>query len=122
MLTDIMLPASVLRQLYVQGSLKNGPDGAEFKLRNMLAPATIVDLKISVDGSVVPKDKIEVVTSSGRYAASQLEQQGYKFTVRDEVTIVLKGLSLSSGPHKIDIAAKTREWGELSFDVTDVPR
>ncbi len=117
-----MLPPSVLRQLYVQGSLKNGPDGAEFKLKNMLAPATITDLKISVDGSAVPKDKIEVVTSSGRYLAAQLEQQGYKFAVRDEVTVILKGLSLSSGPHRIDITARTREWGELHFDVTDVPR
>ncbi|MGC9118469.1 MAG: hydroxymethylglutaryl-CoA reductase [Thermoproteus sp.] len=117
-----MLPASVLRQLYVQGSLRNGPDGTEFKLRNMLAPATIVDLRISVDDAAVPKDKIEVVTSSGRYPAAQLEQQGYKFSVRDEVTVVLKGLTLGSGPHKIEIKAKTREWGELSFDVTDVPR
>ncbi|MEL9990252.1 MAG: hydroxymethylglutaryl-CoA reductase [Thermoproteus sp.] len=117
-----MLPASVLRQLYVQGSLKNSADGVEFKLKNMLAPATITDMKILIDGAVVPKDKIEVVTSTGRYSASQLEQQGYKFSVRDEVTIVLRGMSLSSGPHKIEISAKTREWGELSFDVTDVPR
>jgi len=51
-----------------------------------------------------------------------MEQQGYKFSVRDEVTVVLKGLTLGSGPHKIEIKAKTREWGELSFDVTDVPR
>ncbi|CCC80778.1 hypothetical protein [Thermoproteus tenax] len=117
-----MLPSSVLRQLYVQGSLKNTAEGAEFKLRNMLAPATIIDIGISVDGAPVPKDKILVVSSSGRYEVSQLEQQGYKFSVRDEVAVVLKGMMLSSGAHKIEIKARTREWGELSFDVTDVLR
>ncbi|MBP1449335.1 MAG: hydroxymethylglutaryl-CoA reductase [Thermoproteus sp.] len=117
-----MLPASVLRQLYVQGSLKNTPEGVEFKLRNMLAPATIIDAEVAIDGNKVPKEKMEVVAASGRYDAAKLAQQGYKFTVRDEITIILKGLSLPGGPHRIDIKARTREWGDLAFDVTDVPR
>lgn len=117
-----MIPATVLRQLYVQGSLRNTPEGVEFKLRNMLAPATIVDMQIAVDGTAVPKENIYVVTSTGRYSAQQLAQQGYKFAVRDEVTLLLKGLALATSSHKIEIKARTREWGELAFDVTDVPR
>ncbi|MFB6489943.1 MAG: hydroxymethylglutaryl-CoA reductase [Thermoproteus sp. AZ2] len=117
-----MIPAAVLRQLYVQGSLRNTPEGAEFKLRNMLAPATIVDMQIAVDGAAVPRENIYVSTSTGRYQAEQLAQQGYKFTVRDEVTLLLRGLTLAPGSHKIEIKARTREWGELAFDVTDVLR
>ncbi len=38
------------------------------------------------------------------------------------MTILLAGITLSPGAHKLDIKAKTKEWGELAFDVTDTPR
>ncbi|MGC9131729.1 MAG: C-glycoside deglycosidase beta subunit domain-containing protein [Pyrobaculum sp.] len=117
-----MLPPSVLRQLYVQGSLTNTPEGATFKLRNSLAPATVVGLDIAVDGQKVPAEKIAVIAGGQKRAAQELATAGYKFNVRDEVTILLQGLALQPGAHKIDIKAKTKEWGELAFDVTDTPR
>lgn len=115
-----MLPASVLRQLYVQGSLTNTPEGASFKLRNSLAPATVVALEVSVDGSKVPPEKILVVAGGQKRTAQEFS--GYKFSVRDEVTVILSGVSLTPGPHRIDIKAKTKEWGDLSFDITDTPK
>ncbi len=36
--------------------------------------------------------------------------------------MLLAGTTLSSGVHKLDIKAKTMDWGELVFDVTDTPR
>lgn len=114
-----MLPPAVLRQLYVQGSLANTPEGAAFKLKNSLAPATVIGLEIAVDGSKVPPDKIYVVAAGQKKSATELSASGQKFNVRDEVTILLQGVNLAPGSHKIDIKAKTREWGELNFDVTD---
>ena len=49
-----MLPPAVLRQLYVQGSLTNTPEGATLKPRNSLAPATVIGLEIAVDGKKCP--------------------------------------------------------------------
>ncbi|ABL88741.1 conserved hypothetical protein [Pyrobaculum islandicum DSM 4184] len=115
-----MLPPAVLRQLYVQGSLTNTPEGVSFKLRNSLAPATVVGVEVAVDGQKVPSDKVFIIAGGQKRGVSELASVGQKFNVRDEVTILLQGLSLSPGAHKIDIKAKTKEWGELVFDVTDM--
>ena len=117
-----MIPPAVLRQLYVQGSLTNTPEGAAFRLKNSLAPATVIGLEIAVDGQKVPPEKIFVIAGGQRKSASELAATGQKFNVRDEVTILLAGTTLSPGAHKLDIKAKTKEWGELAFDVTDMPR
>ena len=114
-----MLPPSVLRQLYVQGSLTNTPEGASFKLRNSLAPATVIGLEVAVDNSNVASDMIYVVAGGQKRSVSDLAASGQKFNVRDEVTIVLQGVALTPGVHKIYIKAKTKEWGELAFDFTD---
>ncbi len=34
----------------------------------------------------------------------------------------MAGVTLTPSAHKIDIKAKTKEWGELAFDITDTPR
>jgi hypothetical protein len=117
-----MLPPAVLRQLYVQGSLTNTPEGAAFKLKNSLAPATVIGLEIAVDGQKVPPEKIFIVAGGQKRGVSELASAGQKFNVRDEVTVFMAGVTLPSGAHKIDIKAKTKEWGELAFDITDTPR
>ncbi len=38
------------------------------------------------------------------------------------MTILLAEITLSPGAHKLEIKAKTKEWGELTFDVTDTLR
>jgi len=117
-----MLPPAVLRQLYVQGSLTNTPEGATFKLRNSLAPATVIGLEIAVDGQKVPSEKIYIIAGGQKRGVSELASSGQKFAVRDEVTILLEGVTLAPGAHRIDIRAKTKEWGELAFDITDTVR
>ncbi len=52
-----MIPPTVLRQLYVQVGLTNTPKGATFRLKNSLAPATVIGLEIAVDGQKVPPEK-----------------------------------------------------------------
>jgi hypothetical protein len=101
--------------------LTNTPEGATFRLKNSLAPATVIGLEIAVDGQKVPPEKIFVIAGGQRKSASELAA-GQKFNVRDQVTILLAGIALSPGAHKLDIKAKTKEWGELAFDVTDTPR
>jgi len=117
-----MLPPAVLRQLYVQGSLTNTPEGAAFKLKNSLAPATVIGLEIAVDGQKVPPEKIFIVAGGQKRGVSELASTGQKFNVRDEVTVLMADVTLPPSAHKIDIKAKTKEWGELAFDITDTPR
>jgi len=117
-----MLPPAVLRQLYVQGSLTNTPEGATFKLKNSLAPATVIGLEVAVDGQKVPSEKIYVVAGGQKRGVGELASSGQRFAVRDEVTVLLEGITLAPGAHRIDIRAKTKEWGDLAFDVTDTVR
>ncbi len=63
-----MIPPAVLRQLYVQRSLTNTPEGATFRLKNSLAPATVIGLEIAVDGQKVPPEKIFVIAGGQRKA------------------------------------------------------
>jgi hypothetical protein len=63
-----MIPPAVLRQLYVQGSLTNTPEGATFRLKNSLAPATVIGLEIAVDGQKVPPEKIFVIAGGQKKA------------------------------------------------------
>ncbi len=114
-----MLPASVLRQLYVQGSLTNTAQGVVFKLRNSLAPATVVGLEVVVDGDKIAPENVYVSFGGLKKNVKELATAGQKFNVREEVEIFLGGVQLTPGVHKIDIKAKTKEWGELSFDITD---
>jgi len=117
-----MLPPTVLRQLYVQGSLTNTPEGTTFKLKNSLAPATVIGLEIAIDGQKVSTENIYVIAGGQKRGVGELASGGYKFAVRDEVTILLAGVTLAPGAHRIDIRAKTKEWGELAFDITDTVR
>jgi len=114
-----MLPPAVLRRLYVQQS-DEYPEGATFKLKSSLAPATVIGLEVAVDGQKVPSEKIYVVAKGQEREVGKLG--GQRFAVRDEVAVLLEGATLAPGAHRIDIRAKTREWGELAFDVTDTVR
>jgi hypothetical protein len=100
-----MIPPAVLRQLYAQESLTNTPEGTTFRLKNSLAPATV----IAVDRQKVPPEKI-FVSWRAEKSASELAATNQKFDVRDEVTILLAGTTLSPGAHKLEIKAKTKEW------------
>ncbi|MEZ0319705.1 MAG: hypothetical protein ABWK05_06930 [Pyrobaculum sp.] len=77
---------------------------------------------MAFDGQKIPTEKIYVISGDQKRGVAELAAQGQKFAVRDEVTILLTGVTLAPGAHRIDVKAKTKEWGELSFDVTDTPR
>lgn len=75
----VTLPASVLRQLYVQGSLMNTSGGVVFKLKNSPAPATVIELEIAVDENKIPPENIYIVFGSQKKNAGELASVGQKF-------------------------------------------
>jgi len=117
----VSVPAMILRRLYVKKSLKNTTRGAEFVLKNILADATIVKpVEIAVDDKSLPLDKIVLISEGKEVKSSEIsESNPLDFSLNTSITIVLEGVQLERGQHKIVISTNTREYGAVKFDITD---
>ena len=100
------IPPALLRRLYVEGSLRNRPDGFEFILRNRLAPSTILRLgPLTIDDRAVAQDLVQIQT---------------KRNVRS-ITRVTDKAPHEPGSHRLAFAMSLKEVGELTLRVEDAP-
>ena len=123
------VPKSLLRKLYVKGSLKNvdltgdgNIDGFRFVLKNVLATGTLVaPFELSVDGEPVDAEDVELEYEGEKIALTGISLENpLKFRVGREVVLTVKKPGgLSPGEHRIDIVAKTKEYGVIKFDIKD---
>ena len=125
----MFVPSTLLRRLYVRKSLKNvdlDGDGAyeafQFKLKNVLASGTISGkFMLKVDGREVPPEDVEVeFKGEVRKLSEFTPETKLRFSVGDEITFTVKregGLAL--GKHKIEIEARTQEYGRIRFAFED---
>ncbi|MBX7235019.1 MAG: hypothetical protein K1X65_11575 [Caldilineales bacterium] len=114
------IPNALLRRLYVGASLHNVEDGFEFKLRNMVAPATVVAMgPVEVDG--VPYGPNQVTLSAGRPrpASAITHKQPFLLQMGREVLVKVRGARLERGAHQVALHALTREIGPLVIDIDD---
>jgi len=118
MVNEVKVPSFMLKRLYVKGSLKKEEYGFSFKLKNVLAKATIVEpLKLRVDGEEVDQSKVEVYIGGEKIQIGEGNQ--FSFDVGTEVEIKVKDKPLEEGEHIIEITTKSKEFGELKFDIKD---
>lgn len=124
----MFVPRSILRQLYVRGSLENvdldgdgQPEGVRFKLRNTLGGGTIRgSLRVKVDGEEVDPEKIVIEIRGEKIRAPEAAEKAFYVAVGDEITITLElGRGLSPGEHRVDLEFVTEELGPVGFDFTD---
>lgn len=123
-----LVPRSLLRRLYVRGSLANldldddgNVDAFRFKLKNVLASGTLkASIRIEVDGERIPPEAVEVEHKGSKYRLNELTpERGIHVGLGDEIVFVVrKSGGLKPGEHTIRIEALT-EYGPVSFDVKD---
>ncbi len=115
------IPPALLKKLYVKGSLSNTEEGLAFKLKNTLAPGTIVAFKaLVVDGAPCPLESVYLKTASGERPAEGISSKTpLMLALNLEVTVVIKGLKLEAGQHKITVKVSTKEVGDLEIPVED---
>ncbi len=115
------IPAFLLRKLYVKGSLQNVDDGFEFRLKNRLSNSTAVAMSpVRVDDKEYPLDSTTVRYDDEVYNAGEIsESSPFPIRLNEEITVHIAGEQLSPGEHKIYIELKTREVGQVGFDVED---
>ncbi len=117
-----MIPSSLLRKLYTQGSLKNTEDGTEFALKNRLSDAEVVGLRsLAINGHPVPLELVRLESADHRgLTAKQLNSgRPVPFPLRSMVTVRTDAVELPAGWHEIEIALDTRPFGKVHFKVED---
>lgn len=115
------VPSFVLKKLYVAGSLRNAPEGAQFKIVNTLAPATITTVgPILLDGIRHDLQKIMLLHGHERLQASEATaSRPVAFGINSAITIIFSGVALAPGCQRIGLSVITREAGRLAWGIED---
>src|SRR5438874_338654 len=114
------IPAPMLRQLYVRGSLRNGGPGWEFRMKNPLATAHLTGLGLTCDGSPLDPGALTIqVGAAARPAPAITADAPLIFAVGVETLVQVAGPPLAPGPHTLAIRADTREIGTVTIQVSD---
>jgi len=117
-----VIPPPVLKKLYVGGSLRLEDEGFAFELKNLIAPATIIEITgLSVDGEAVDESQVTVVPPSGNSRSADRISSGrpLHFPVGLVVTIQIADESLEPGEHELTLHVEVKEIGSLQIPISD---
>lgn len=117
-----IIPPSVLKKLYVTGSLHLEDQGFAFDLKNLIAPATLTNVScIDVDGVATENSLLTIVPPSGnpRPADRISASRPLDFPVGAVVTLHVAGEPLDSGKHELTLHVELKEIGSLQIPISD---
>ena len=118
----IVVPSFLLKRLYVKGSLRNNDQGFQFELKNTLGSGYSTELlPLTLDGNELPRESSYFVIDAGEVSFSAVSKDRPFTLARNKTsTILVKGITLSEGPHKIGFSFVVQGLGKLGFDVADL--
>ncbi|NQW21219.1 MAG: hypothetical protein HQ477_10940 [Chloroflexi bacterium] len=117
-----LVPAFILRRLYVKTSLKNTREGWCFTLRNSLGSGYAVGLvplkldeieEISMDQTWFESDGVAVTFNE------VTENNTFGLKMNKDIVINVTGTQLQSGEHNIYFGCIVPGIGHIGFDFTD---
>jgi hypothetical protein len=117
-----VIPATVLKRLYVKGSLRVEDGGFVFALKNLIAPATITGVdSLKVDGKEVEDSRVTIVSPSGSSRPIGQVSPGtpVQFPVGVVVTLHVSDETLEPGQHDLAVRIEVKEIGSLDIPVSD---
>ncbi len=117
----ISVPASLLRRLYVKGSLKNAAGGFEFEFRNDLGSGYSQKVwPLRVDGEEIPAERSYFIVDDKETPFSSVSlDDTFSLEVNKTITIWTDGVSLDQGIHTIEMGFDVPGLGTMRFDFTD---
>ncbi len=118
----ITVPSFLLKRLYVKGSLRNNDNGFQFELKNSLGSGYGNELlPLTLDGEELPKERSYFVLGGEEIPFSAISRDNpFTLAMNKAVTILVKGVTLSEGPHKIGFSFVAQGLGKLGFEVADL--
>jgi hypothetical protein len=117
-----VIPATVLKKLYVKNSLRVEDGGFALDLKNLIAPATITRMDgLELDGEKIDDSRVTIVSSSGtsRPIAQLSPGTPLQFPVGVVVTLHVSDEVLEPGQHDLVIRVEVKEIGSLDIRVSD---
>ena len=123
-----VIPPTVLKKLYVKGSLRSEDQGFAFDLKNLIAPATITEVSgLQLDGESLDGSLVAIVPPSGnprpadRISPSRPLEFPVGMVVTVHVAVEAKGLSpLGPRQHDIVLHVELKEIGSLDIPISDI--
>lgn len=116
------IPPSVLKKLYVKGSLRAQGQGFVLELKNLVAPATITGFNgLDLDGRAVDVARVRIESSSGksRPISEVSRERPLDFPIGATVTVRVADEALEPGQHELAIRVDVKEVGSLAIPVSD---
>lgn len=119
----MMVPAFLLKRLYVKGSLKPTADGFEFSVLNQLGSGYARQmLPVTLDGEQAPLDRTYFRRPDGEEVLFSEVDEHRPFTLEVGKTLAIgvRGTPLTPGVHKVGLGFVVQGIGSLSFEVSDI--
>ncbi len=118
----VTVPSFLLKRLYVKGSLRNNEQGFQFELKNTLGSGYGNELlPLTLDGKELPRESSYFVLDDEETPFSAVsKEKPFTLALNKKVTILVKGITLSEGAHKIGFRFVVQGLGKLGFEVTDL--
>ncbi len=117
-----IVPAFILRRLYLKGSLRNTLDGWQFTLRNSLGSGYangLVPLKLD-DSQEIPMNETSFESDGKTITFDQVnEDNTFGLKMNTEIVITVTGEPLPTGEHTIYFGCIVPGLGQIGFDFTD---
>jgi len=118
----ITVPPFLLKRLYMKGSLRSNEQGFQFELKNTLGSGYGTELlPVTLDGNEVPIENSYFALDTEIIPFSAIgKDKPFTLAMNKKVTILVKGMTLSEGPHKIGFSFVAQGLGKLGFEVADL--
>ena len=118
----ITVPSFLPKGLYVKASLRNNDQGFQFELKNTLGCGYGAEvLPLTLDGEELPKENSCFRTDAEEIPFAAVNRdRPLTLAMNKTSTILVKGVDLPEGPHKIGFGFVAQGLGKLSFEVIDL--
>jgi hypothetical protein len=117
------VPSFLARQFYVEGSLRNTPDGFALEAQNPMGDGVLIGVgPMSVDGKPIEREAV-----SARRDGNESEVRAVDLSTRnpirvqkgDRVTLTVAGEQLTPGEHLLEVELIEINLGRLRFSISD---
>ncbi len=118
----VVVPPFLLKRLYLKQSLRNNSQGFQFTLYNTLGSGFGTEIMpLTLDGQELPRESASFILNGEETPFLAVnKEKPFTLTMNKRTTIMVKGVTLSEGPHKVGFYFVAQGLGKLGFEVTDV--
>lgn len=117
-----IIPGFLLKRLYLRGSLRNTAAGCALDLRNVVDSGTVTRFsELQIDGRSYGPDRLRLLLEgeTPMEAAAVTPETPLSLPAGVNVTLLVPGVTLEPGAHRLRLRFVTSEVGELAFAVED---